>query len=134
MYALLKSPFYPYSLDEYSKSLEAFKKRDSPVLNMDEMKTNVETLTWLGNELASAKQELFVSTGSGLLTALWKLDGDFEVFVGGCGHSDCELVCWFVLFYGGLRDRKLLSWTFKNQNEQSFVSHARAAIQYKSYE
>ena len=65
MYALLKSPFYPYSLDEYSKSLEAFKKKDSPVLNMDEMKTNVETLTWLGNELASAKQELFVSTGSG---------------------------------------------------------------------
>ena len=53
----------PVRLDEYNKALEAFRKKDSPVLNMDEMKTNVETLGWLGTELAAAKQELFVSAG-----------------------------------------------------------------------
>ncbi|XP_037073993.1 dynein heavy chain 3, axonemal-like [Pollicipes pollicipes] len=46
-------------LDEYNKALEAFKKKDSPVLNMEEMKSNVDTLNWLGEALADAKQELF---------------------------------------------------------------------------
>ena len=64
----MEAPYKPYvsvpfRLDEYNKALEAFRKKDSPVLNMDEMKTNVETLSWLGTELAAAKQELFVSAG-----------------------------------------------------------------------
>jgi dynein heavy chain len=42
----------------YQQDVEAFKRKDPPVLNLDEMRTNSKTLDRLGDLLSKARSEL----------------------------------------------------------------------------